>query len=222
MILYGFFRSSAAYRVRIAMNLKGLAPEHRSIQLAQKLNRTPEYKAVNPQGFVPYLIEEDGSEGSTFALSQSLAIIEYLDETHPEPPLLPSNPRDRAFARSIAQIIACDIHPLNNPRVLDTLAADFSMNDSQRTQWYCGWIHEGFTAIETLLAREEKQRGKASLFCVGDMPTIADICLIPQVANANRFKCTLDKFPRIMAINDRALKLPAFDLAQPAKQADAN
>jgi maleylacetoacetate isomerase len=221
MILYGFFRSSAAYRVRIAMNLKGLAPEHRSIQLAQKLNRTPEYKAVNPQGFVPYLIEEDGGEGSTFALSQSLAIIEYLDETHPEPPLLPGNPRDRAFARSIAQIIACDIHPLNNPRVLDTLAADFSMNDSQRTQWYCRWIQEGFTAIETLLEREEKQRGKANSFCVGDVPTIADICLIPQVANANRFKCALDKFPRIVAINDRALKLPAFDLAQPAKQPDA-
>jgi maleylacetoacetate isomerase len=221
MILYGFFRSSAAYRVRIAMNLKGLVPEHRSIQLAQKLNRTPEYKAVNPQGFVPYLIEDESDTGGNFALSQSLAIIEYLDETHPEPPLLPKDPRDRAFARSIAQIIACDIHPLNNPRVLDTLAADFSMNDSQRTQWYCHWIHEGFTAIEALLERDEKGRGKANLFCVGDMPTIADICLIPQVANANRFKCALDKFPRILAINDRALKLPAFDLAQPIRQTDA-
>lgn len=204
------------------MNLKGLKPEHRSIQLAQKLNRTPEYRAVNPQGFLPYLIEDDGDTGDNFALSQSLAIIEYLDETHPKPPLLPKDSRERAFARSIAQIIACDIHPLNNPRVLDTLAADFAMNDAQRTQWYCRWIHEGFTAIEALLMRHETERGKPSLFCVGDTPTIADICLVPQVANANRFKCALDKFPRIMAINDRALKLPAFDLAQPSKQADAS
>jgi maleylpyruvate isomerase len=217
MILYGYFRSSAAYRVRIAMNLKGLQSEHRSIQLAQKLNRTPEYKAINPQGFVPYLVGDDGK----FALSQSLAIIEYLDEAHPTPPLLPGSPRDRAFARSIANIITCDIHPLNNPRVLDTLTADFGMTDTQRAQWYCRWIHEGFTAIETLLERNEKLLGKRDVFCIGNQPTIADICLIPQIANANRFKCALENFPRIMAINEAALKLEAFDLARPEKQTDA-
>jgi maleylacetoacetate isomerase len=218
MILYDYFRSSAAYRVRIAMNLKGLKPEHKTVELLQKLNRTPEYKAINPQGFVPYLVENDDTSSPTFALSQSLAIIEYLDEIHPTPPLLPSNPRDRAFARSISNIIACDIHPLNNPRVLDTLVADFGMTDIQRAQWYCRWIHDGFTAIETLLERNEKSRGKRDTFCVGDMPTVADVCLIPQIANANRFKCTLENFPRIMAINDRALKLEAFDLARPENQ----
>lgn len=215
MILYGYFRSSAAYRVRIAMNLKGLTPEQRSIHLAKKHNRTDEYRAINPQGFVPYLIEDDGD--GKFALSQSLAIIEYLDETHPNPPLLPRDPRDRAFARSIALTIACDIHPLNNPKVLDKLTADFAMTDAQKTQWYCGWIHEGFTAIEEMLARRKTQ----SAFCVGDTPTIADICLIPQMTNANRFKCALDKFPIINAIYDRAMQLPAFDAAQPMKQADA-
>ncbi len=215
MILYGFFRSSASYRVRIAMNLKGLVPEHRSIHLAKKLNRTDEYRAINPQGFVPYLIEGAGDD--QFALAQSLAIIEYLDETHPNPPLLPANPRDRAFARCIAQMIACDIHPLNNPKVLDKITADFGMTEAQKTQWYCSWIHEGFTAIETMLNR----RNVASKFCVGDTPTIADICLIPQVTNANRFKCTLDKFPTIMKIYDEAMKVAAFDAAQPGKQADA-
>jgi maleylacetoacetate isomerase len=215
MILYGYFRSSAAYRVRIAMNLKGLAPEQRSIHLAKKLNRTDEYRAINPQGFVPYLIEDEGDE--KFALSQSLAIIEYLDETHPNPPLLPRDPRARAFARSIALMIACDIHPLNNPKVLDKLTADFAMTDAQKTHWYCGWIHEGFSAVEAMLARRKTE----TAFCVGEAPTIADICLIPQVANANRFKCALDQFPRINAINERALKHPAFDAAQPMKQPDA-
>lgn len=218
MILYGFFRSSASYRVRIAMNLKGLTPEHRPIQLAKKMQNTDEYRTINPQGFVPYLIDDDNLQKESFSLAQSLAIIEYINDIHPEPPLLPADPRDRALARSIALMIACDIHPLNNPKVLDTLTGNFGISDEQKAQWYCGWIHEGFTAIEALLARQ-KNSGK---YCVGDIPTIADICLIPQVTNANRFKCALDKFPRIMEIYHHAMQHPAFDAAQPSKQADAN
>ena len=219
MILYSFFRSSAAYRVRIAMHLKGLTPEQRFIHLGKKLNRLPEYKAVNPQGFVPYLLEGEGE--AQIGLSQSLAIIEYLDEIHPQPPLLPATPMDRAFARSIAQIIACDIHPLNNPRVLDVLNNDFNVSSERRTQWYCSWIHEGFSAIEKMLVARDKKAGGKSKFCVGDFPTVADICLIPQVNNANRFKCALDAFPRIMEINVTALQHPAFIAAMPANQADA-
>jgi maleylacetoacetate isomerase len=220
MILYGYFRSSAAYRVRIAMNLKGLSPEHRSIHLLKRENRTDAYRAINPQGFVPYLVEEDAQApfDAPFALAQSLAIIEYLEETHPQPPLLPRDARERAFARAIANVIACDIHPLNNPRVLDKLTDEFSMTDAQKTQWYCGWIAEGFRAIETMLAQRKTQ----SAFCVGDTPTIADICLIPQITNANRFKCALDGFPLINGIYARAMQLAAFDLAQPSKQPDAN
>jgi maleylacetoacetate isomerase len=217
MILYGFFRSSASYRVRIAMNLKGLKPEHRSIQLAKKMQNTDDFRAINPQGFVPYLTDEDDLTNGSFSLAQSLAIIEYINDIHPAPPLLPADPRERALARSIALMIACDIHPLNNPKVLDTLTANFGATDEARTRWYCNWIHEGFTAIEVLLARQKKP-GK---YCVGDTPTIADICLIPQVTNANRFKCALDKFPRIMEIYNHAMQHPAFDAAQPSKQADA-
>ena len=211
MILYGYFRSSAAYRVRIAMNLKSLAPEQRSVHLAKKLNLTPKYKAVNPQGLVPYLLDDD------FQLSQSLAIIEYLDELYPDPPLLPKDIRDRATARAIAQLIACDIHPLNNTRVLSYLTDKLQVSDTQKTEWYCHWIHEGFTALEKILAA----RKIPSMFCVGDTPTIADICLIPQIANANRFKCSLDKFPHIMAVAHNAQKLAAFVDAEPFKQKDA-
>ena len=211
MIVYDYFRSSAAFRLRIALNLKGLVPERRYIHLANNAHRTDEYRAVNPQGLVPYMIDDDG-----FALSQSLAIIEYLDETHPEPPLLPENIKDRAFVRAIAQIIACDIHPVNNKRILDKLADDFQVGDSVKTRWYCGWIVEGFAALEKILERRQVQ----SAFCVGETPTIADICLIPQVANANRFKCALDPFPRIVGIYQHAMKLSAFHDAQPSKQPD--
>ena len=211
MIVYDYFRSSAAFRLRIALNLKGLSPERRYIHLANNAHRTDEYRAVNPQGFVPYMIDDDG-----FELSQSLAIIEYLDETHPEPPLMPVDVKARAFARSVAQIIACDIHPVNNKRILDKLADDFQAGDGVKTRWYCGWIIEGFVALEKILERRQVQ----SAFCVGETPTIADICLIPQVANANRFKCALDPFPRIVGIYHHAMKLSAFHDAQPSKQPD--
>ena len=211
MIVYDYFRSSAAFRLRIALNLKGLVPERRYIHLANNAHRTDEYRAVNPQGFVPYMIDDDG-----FELSQSMAMIEYLDETHPAPPLLPQNFRERAMARCIAQIIACDIHPVNNKRILDKLTDDLHVGDETKTRWYCGWIHEGFAAIEKMLDKRPVQ----SPFCVGDTPTIADICLIPQVANANRFKCSLDAFPRILGIYHHAMKLSAFHDAQPSKQPD--
>ena len=211
MIVYDYFRSSAAFRLRIALNLKGLVPERRYIHLANNAHRTDEYRAVNPQGFVPYMIDDDG-----FELSQSLAMIEYLDETHPEPPLMPKGAKDRARARALAQIVACDIHPVNNKRILDKLTDDFHVGDEAKTRWYCGWIHEGFAAIEKMLDKRQVQ----SPFCLGETPTIADICLIPQVANANRFKCSLDAFPRIVGIYHHAMKLSAFHDAQPSKQPD--
>ena len=211
MIVYDYFRSSAAYRLRIALNLKGLVPERRYIHLANNEHRSQAYRAINPQGLVPYMIDDDG-----FALSQSMAIIEYLDETHPAPPLLPADAKARALARSIAQLIACDIHPVNNKRVLDKLTEEINVSEAAKTQWYCGWINEGFQALETMLDK----RATAGAFCVGDTPTLADICLIPQVANANRFKCALDAFPRIVGIYQHARKLSAFADAQPSRQPD--
>ncbi len=211
MIVYDYFRSSASYRLRIALNLKGLQPERRFVHLVKGEQRGAEYKALNPQGFVPFLVEGD------FSLSQSLAMIEYLDEKYPEPPLLPSNLEDRALARQIAQLIACDIHPLNNTRILSYLKNELQVDEAGRTKWYCRWIHEGFTALESLLVR----RPRASTFCVGETPTVADICLVPQVTNANRYGCALDQFPIVMAIYQRAMALPAFSDAQPSKQPDA-
>ena len=211
MIVYDYFRSSASYRLRIALNLKGLQPERRFVHLVKGEQRGTDYKALNPQGFVPFLIDDD------FSLSQSLAMIEYLDEKYPQPPLLPPGIEARAVARQIAQLIACDIHPLNNTRILSYLKNQLQVDEAARTQWYCHWIQEGFTALETMLAK----RTVASAFCVGDAPTIADICLIPQVTNANRFACPLDGFPIIMGIYDRAMALPAFNDAQPSKQGDA-
>jgi maleylpyruvate isomerase len=210
MVIYEYFRSSAAFRLRIALNLKGLEAERRYIHLANGEQRTPAYKAINPQGLVPYLVDGE------FALGQSLAIIEYLDETHPEPALLPGDARQRAWVRSVAQLIACDIHPLNNTRVLSYLSDELQASEEQKNRWYCHWIREGFAALETLLAARE---GKGA-FCLGDTPTLADICLIPQVANAHRFKCALDAFPNITRIYAHAMTLPAFSDAQPSKQPD--
>ena len=211
MIVYDYFRSSAAYRLRIALHLKGLTPERRYIHLAKGEQKSAEYKAINPQGFVPFLVEED------FSLSQSIAIIEYLDETHPTPPLLPADARERACARQIAQIVACDIHPLNNSRVLAYLSDELKVDDARKTQWVCGWIHDGFVAIETLL----HARKTPSRYCLDDTPGLADICLIPQVFNAKRFSCVMDDFPNIMRVFDAAMTHPAFDLTQPTKQPDA-
>lgn len=211
MIIYDYFRSSASFRLRIAMNLKGLAPEIRNVHLANGEQREAAYRSVNPQGFVPFLVDGD------FTLAQSLAIIEYLDEKFPSPALLPSDIEDRARARQYAQMVACDIHPLNNTRVLGYLTQTLKQDEAVRTRWVCGWIHEGFSAIEAMLAA----RPAMTPFCVGDAPTVADICLIPQVVNAQRFSCALDAFPLIRAIFDRAMALPAFADAHPARQPGA-
>ena len=210
MVLHGYFRSSAAFRVRIALNLKGLAVEHRFVHLAKGEQHAPRYRDVNPQGLVPVL------EVGERRLTQSLAIIEYLDEKHPLPPFLPVAAEDRAWVRAIALAIACDIHPLNNTRVLKYLEQQLGVDADKRNAWYAHWIAEGFRAIEPQLARRA-----AGPYCLGDTPGIADICLVPQVANANRFKVPLDAYPRIRAINAACLALPAFADAQPARQPDA-
>ena len=209
MILYDYFRSSAAYRVRIALNLKGLHAERRFIHLRKGEQRAPGYLETNPQGFVPTLVVGERR------LTQSLAIIEYLDERHSLPPLLPPGPEDRAFVRAIALAIACDIHPLNNLRVLKYLAKPLEIAEPVRDEWYRHWVREGFEAIEALLAT------RADPFCFGAAPTIADVCLVPQVANANRLNVDLAPYPRIRQIDARCRALPAFDAAHPLKQPDA-
>ncbi len=211
MILYDYFRSSAAFRVRIALGLKGLAAERRFIHLRKGEQRGPAYLAINPHGFVPMLV--DGAA----CLTQSLAIIEYLEETHPEPPLLPGSPEERAWVRSVALAVACDIHPLNNTRVLGHLERELHAGQQARDAWYRHWIGEGFAAIEKMLAA----RPGRGPFCLGATPTIADLCIVPQVFNAQRFGCPLDGVPKIMSVFDACMRLPAFDLAQPSKQADA-
>jgi maleylpyruvate isomerase len=210
MLLYDYFRSSAAYRVRIALNLKGLEAERRFIHLRKDEQRGAGYLEMNPQGLVPTLVVD----GEPF--TQSLAIIEYLEETHPEPPLLPEDAADRAWVRSIAMAIACDIHPLNNLRILKYLGREFQIDEPRRDDWYRHWVVDGFTALESRLAARA-----SGDYCLGERPTLADICLVPQVANAIRLKVPLEPFPRIRAINDACLKLPAFDSTRPEVQPDA-
>jgi len=210
MKLYSYFRSSAAYRVRIALNLKGIAYETAPIHLVKDggHNRRPEYRAVNPQMRVPALVISSGE-----VLIQSLAIIDYLDETHPNPPLLPKNPIARARARSLAEIVACDIHPLNNTSPLRYLKRVMHQEQSAIDAWYHHWVTEGFEALEALVG--------PGPYCCGSDVTIADICLVPQVYNARRLKVPLDKFPKIVAIDAACLALPAFDRARPENQPDA-
>lgn len=210
MKLYGFFRSSASYRVRIALNLKGLGYEQVSIRLAKGEQYQPEFSAVSPQNLVPVL-EHDG-----LRIYQSPAIIEYLEEVYPDPPLLPKDPAGRSRARSLALISACEIHPLNNTRVLNYLGETLNLAEEQKTGWYHHWITIGFGALEKRLG--EQGTGK---FCHGDTPGIADICLVPQVANAKRFKVDLSAFPTILRINDLCLTLEPFRKAMPANQPDA-
>ncbi len=210
MILYDYWRSSAAYRVRIALNLKGLQAEHRFVHLRRGDQRAPAYRAVNPQALVPTLVVGERR------IAQSLAIIEYLEERHPLPPLLPAAAEDRAWVRSIALVIACDIHPLDNLRVLQYLEGTLGVDPAARDAWYAHWIREGFDAIEAQLASRP-----ASRYCFGSEPTLADVCLVPQVANARRVKLDLAPWPRIAAVNEACLAHPAFDAARPEKQPDA-
>jgi maleylacetoacetate isomerase len=212
MKLFDYFRSSAAYRVRIALNLKSVAPERAFVHLAKGQQRDVGYLALNPQGLVPALELDDGT-----VLTQSLAIIHWLDETYPDPPLLPTDPLARARARSIALAIACDIHPLNNTRVLNYLSHTLGVSDEQRSGWYKYWIDLGFEALELRLAREPG----TGRFCQGDVPTLADVCLVPQVANARRFNIDLTPYPTIVRIDAACNALPAFATAAPARQPDA-
>jgi maleylacetoacetate isomerase len=210
MILYDYFRSSAAYRTRIALNLKGLSYERRFIHLRRGEQRGAEYLQLNPQGFVPMLVVGDRR------LTQSLAIIEYLEEKHPAPALLPEAAEDRAWVRAIALAIACDIHPLNNLRVLKHLSKAFEVDEPRRDEWYRHWVREGFGPLEAQLAAHG-----SGTFSHGDTPTLADVCLVPQVANARRLKVDLAPYPRIRAIHDACLALEPFAAAQPERQPDA-
>jgi maleylacetoacetate isomerase len=206
MILYGYSMSSAAYRVRIALALKGIKVTSVSKQLRRGEHRLKDFLQVNPQGLVPALELDDGR-----VLTQSLAIIEYLDEVHPLPPLLPEAPEDRARVRGMAQLIACDIHPLNNLRVLQYLEGPLAQAPGTRDAWYRHWIDAGFAALEEMLGRDAS-RGR---FCFGESPTIADVCLVPQVFNARRFSVELSAYPCIVAIDAACRELAAFEGAAP-------
>ncbi|HTV35953.1 MAG TPA: maleylacetoacetate isomerase [Xanthobacteraceae bacterium] len=210
MKLYSYFRSSAAYRLRIALHLKGLAYETIPVHLIKDggHNRRPEFRAVNPQMRVPALVTDGGD-----TLIQSLAIIEYLDETHPDPPFLPKDPIARAKVRSLAQLIACDIHPLNNTSPLRYLKHQMHQEQSAIDAWYHHWVLEGFDALEALI--------EPGPYACGRTVTLADICLVPQVANARRLKVPLEKFPKIVGVDAACLKLSAFDRARPENQPDA-
>ncbi len=210
--LYGYFRSSAAYRVRIAMHLKGLAFEQAPVNLVKGEQRGEDNLARNPQGLVPSLVTDDG-----LVLNQSLAICEYLDETHPEPALLPGDAAGRARVRALAQLVACEVHPLNNLRVLKYLVGELGVEEDAKLAWYRYWIAEGFQALEAMLTRE----AGTGDFCHGDTPTLADLCLVPQVFNAERFECDLSAYPRIRRIVANCRALPAFEQAAPGAQPDA-
>jgi len=212
MRLYGYWRSSAAYRVRIALALKGLSFEHVGVHLGKGEQHRPEFAAVNPQHLVPAL--EDGDH----LLFQSLAIIEYLEEMHPEPRLLPTDAAGRSRVRSLAQIVACEIHPLNNLRVLNYLTGPLGISEEQKLTWYRHWVETGFAAFEERLTRESG----TGRFCHGDTPGVADIALAPQIANARRFKVDLTPFPLIRRIADECMKLDAFQKAAPKNQPDAD
>ena len=210
MKLYTYFRSSAAYRVRIALNLKGLQYDMLPVHLTRDggQQRKPEFQKLNPQMRVPALELSSGD-----VLTQSLAIIEYLDEVEPEPPFLPADALERARVRALAQVVACDIHPLNNLIALQYLKRTLKQEQPEIDTWYHHWVVEGFTALEQML--------KPGPYSYGAHVTLADICLVPQVFNARRLKVPLDKFPKIVAVETACLKLPAFDKARPENQPDA-
>jgi maleylpyruvate isomerase len=210
MKLYTYFRSSAAFRVRIALNLKGIAYEPHTVWLPEGQHKGDAYRQINPQNLVPTLID-DGER-----LNQSMAVIEYLDETHPEPALMPKGALARAHVRSLSQLIACDVHPINNLRILKYLKSELKQDQAAIDTWYRHWCVEGLASYERQL--DEYAAGK---FSYGDTVTMADICLVPQIFNAKRFEVDMTKYKRISEIFERLMLLPAFDIAQPSKQPDA-
>ena len=205
-LLYDYFRSSASYRVRIALNLKGIDYEHRPISLVQSEQQAPSYRALNPQGFVP-MLEIDGHR-----LTQSLAIIVYLDQVHRDPPLMPADPAEGAHVRALAMAVACDIHPLNNLRVLKYLRGPLGVSEEDKDEWYRHWVAEGLAALE------EMARPHAGAFLFGDSPTIADICLVPQLYNARRFSVPLTDYPTLRRADETASAHAAFAAAHPDRQ----
>jgi len=211
--LYSYWRSTAAYRVRIALNLKGIACRIQPVHLLRDggEQRKPDYLALNPQGLVPTYVDGD------VTISQSLAICEYLEETQPEPALLPVAAADRARVRSLAQIVACDVHPLNNLRVLSYLTGELGVDERGRNAWYRHWVACAFDALETSLARDPR----TGAFCHGDRPGLADLCLVPQVYNAERFDCDMAPYPTVRRINASCLSHDAFRTAAPEAQPDA-
>lgn len=210
MILHGYWRSGASYRVRIALNLKGLGYDNAAHDLRKGEQKTADYLALNPQGMVPAL--QDGE----LIVTQSPAILEWLEETHPQPALLPTNANDRAAVRAMAALIGCDIHPLNNLRVLKALRSNFEADQATVDAWAAGWIAPGFDALETLIARH------GGAWCFGDAPTLADCYLIPQLYSARRFNMDLSPWPRLLAIEATAQAHPAFASAHPDRQPDAD
>lgn len=212
MKLYNFFRSGTSHRLRIALNLKGLAYEYVPVDLRSEQHLGVDYKALNPQGLVPALVD-DGR-----VLIQSPAIIEWLEERHPSPALLPADAEGRARVRALAAIVGCDIHPVNNRRILEALRNDFGADDVAVSRWCATWIGAGFDAIEALLASDQ-QRGE---FCFGHTPTLADVYLVPQVESARRFKVDLKRWPRLLRVDEACGRLDAFVKAAPAVQPDAS
>ena len=205
MKLHSYFRSSASFRVRIALEVKGIAYNYVPVHLPRGDHKKPDYAALAPERLVP-ILEVDGR-----MLSQSMAIIEYLDETHPEPALLPADAEGRARVRALAQLVACEIHPVNNLRVLKYLLRELKLDEASKNTWYNHWCREGLEAFERQL-----NQGPASNFCYGDTPTLADCCLVPQIFNARRFGMPFDGLTRTMAVFDACMALPAFQQAQPS------
>ncbi|QXZ11003.1 maleylacetoacetate isomerase [Comamonas sp. Y33R10-2] len=220
MKLHTYFRSSASYRVRIALQLKGLPYESVPVHLVRGDQKAPAYAAHVGDALVPSLITDEGQW-----LTQSMAIIEYLDETHAQTPLLPSNALDRARVRALAQMVACEIHPLNNLRVLKYLVRQMGVSDEAKNNWYVHWVRSGLEAVERQLTLLDGERGAAGLpasqFCWGDTPTLAECCLIPQIYNAQRFNVNLDGLPRVMGVVERCNGLAAFQQAHPSACPDA-
>ena len=211
--LYGYFRSSAAFRARIALNLKGLDYERMIVHLTKGGGEqfAPEYRALNPQALVPVLQDD------ALTLTQSIAMVEYLEEVYPNPPLLPKSPAERARVRSLALMVACEIHPLNNLRVLRYLINDLKVTEAQKDDWYRHWVTNGLAPLEKRLVNDTA----TGHFCHGDTPGLADICLVPQLANARRFNIALGDFPTLVGIEQNCMALKAFQDAAPAVQPDA-